>query len=120
MRSILTSSITILLCSALSSRVSLAKEKILEQEKLSGILVDIALAKVIIYQQTDQSIPQKECFLQQQAELIYQSHGTDSITFQESYKLFLKDYRRLLSLYETVIAALEQLLEESKQVQDSH
>jgi hypothetical protein len=119
MRSILTSSITIVLC-MLSVHVSLAKEKMLDQEQLSAILVDIALAKAVIYQQTDQSIPQKELFLQQQAELIYQSHGIDSTTFQESYKPFLKDSRRLLSLYEAVIAALEQLLEESNQVQASH
>jgi hypothetical protein len=120
MKSILTSSITIVLYSLLSLPASLAKEKMLNQEQLAPILVDIALAKAIIHRQADWPVPQKELFLQQQAELIYQSYGVDGTTFQKSYKLFLKDPRRLSSLYDTVIAALEQLLKESEQVQEVH
>ena len=97
-----------LLVFTLSSVQRKPSAKLLTQDQMVSILVDLELAKAIVGYYTDNEATASQ-LLQKNALLIYQAYDTSPDTFQKSYQHYLTQLEVMKEIYEAVIKQLEEL-----------
>src|SRR5437879_2371490 len=83
----------------------------LTQDQLVEVLVDLELAKAMLYDTEDSNPNLTTPLFQEQAELIFNAHVIDKAMFQKSYFYYLADPKRLQAVYDQLIDRLEKLLQ---------
>ncbi len=99
----------ILLC-VLSSAHRELSAKLLSQEQMISILVDLEVAKAMARHYTADEDTTRALF-QKNALLIYQAYDIDLDTFQKSYQYYLTHLEIIEKIYEAVVKRLEALEE---------
>lgn len=103
----------VMACGLISQNLAHTQSNILTQEQLVEVLADLELAKAMVYTSESSSLAEVDLLFQEQAQLIYEAHVTDSTTFQKSYMHYLNAPIQLQAIYDQLIIRLEQLLKEN-------
>lgn len=99
-----------LLC-MLSSGQRRGPAKLLDQEQMVSVLVDLALAKALVEHYTGDEDTAR-WLLAKNVAAVYQAHDIDLDTLQESYHYHLTHFETLDEIYRQVTERLEALSEQ--------
>ncbi len=105
---------TVLLCALLSamSYMPWVKEStILPKEKMVDILVDLELAKAMVYYHPKDK---QDAWKEQEKQRIYRDHGTSQVIFQQSLLHYLHELQVMKEIYEEVVSNLRKLRKKLK------
>jgi len=90
--------------------------KILSEDLLVKIIVDLELTRTLIYNDlADNDALLVEQIFQEQQALIFSEYAIDQSIFQHSYEHFLRTPAKFKLLQEAVITQLEKMLQEMKE-----
>lgn len=104
----------IMACGIINNTLASTNSGTLTQDQLVEILVDLELARAIMYYDDNNNLrKQADILFQEQVQLICEDHFIDTATFQKSYIDYLNHPTRLEALYNQVIGKLEELLKTS-------
>ncbi len=83
----------------------------LDADQLVNIIVDLELAKTLIYHDVEDDEQLAQQLLKEQQALIFETYGIDQASFQRSYEQFLHTPKKFKQLQEAVITQLEQRIQ---------
>lgn len=101
-----------LICSTGLTTVAKPATKLLTEDQLVKIMVDLELTKTLIYHDIPDDEPLAQQILQAQQALIFEAHAVSQAMFHRSYARCLQNPLKFKKLQEAVITQLEQLLPE--------
>lgn len=94
-------------CCLFFAVVASSHAKILPEDHMVDILVDLELARALAYDCENTDKNKADALFLENAKLIYEVHHTDATNFQNSYGYYFTNTQLMLRLYEKVVSRLE-------------
>jgi hypothetical protein len=105
----------LLICSVGYKLMPHTSTKLISEDQLVKIIVDLELTKTLIYHDLPDNEQLAETIFQEQQALIFEKYAIDKAIFQQSYEHYLHTPQKFKLLQEAVITQLEQMLQQTQE-----